>query len=157
MSDGPNYIATKQIPRVEVPENTITAVLVEVRAMRADVSLLVDDVRLLKDRVTLTERRLGDYEERATKNSIRAQSASQTDLEHARMLAEEETRRKALEVKVDTIEKKVDENTAETVKQTAIMERMENRAKAFFGNPIVRTLLAAAGTAAAAYFAGKGH
>lgn len=75
-----------------------------------DISLVANDVSVTKDRVALIETRVNVLEEARTKNSLRAATASQADLEHEAKLAkaaiELEAERKAREelaVKVDLV------------------------------------------------------
>jgi seryl-tRNA synthetase len=81
---GPQYIATKQIPRVEVPQNTLDAVLTEVRAMRAESA---DQFLEVNERFRKIEYRLDDVERRQTTNSTRVRGTSENDLKQDSAIA----------------------------------------------------------------------
>jgi DNA repair ATPase RecN len=140
--DGPQYIATKQIPRVQVPQNTLDAVLTEVRAMRTETSdrfdklettvdTLVEDGKIGNQRMTRLEVRMDTYEERSQKHSGGLTRGSEVDAKHDAAIAD-------LHTKVD--------------KLTNIAERLE----ALAGNPMVRKVAYALGGAILAYLASKG-
>ncbi len=157
MVDGPEYKDTKQIPKVEVPGNTLTAVLQEVRAMRADFDLVIGDVRGMKSDIRELQRWRGSEEERQTKHSGGIREISNVNLKQDSQLAQ-------LTTDLAEVKHQVVINTAETLalrvetrNQTAILDRIETAGKAFFSNPFVRTLLTAAGAAIATWLAGKGH
>jgi hypothetical protein len=114
--DGPQYIKTKQIPRVEVPGNTLDAVLSELRAMRSETSdrfdtlnatvdTLVEDGKSANKRITTIEVRFDEFVDRAAKNSMRAKQSSEIDLKHDAAIA-------MLHTKVDRVEEKTDAQTA---------------------------------------------
>lgn len=109
---GPDYRDTKEIPAVQVPANTLDAVLREMREMRveqrastqelkADIALVANDLSVVKERVRLTENRLNDHDERAKAQSERVRQPSTYDLEAQAALAAEREARERLEAKVD--------------------------------------------------------
>jgi hypothetical protein len=133
---GPQYIATKQIPKVEVPQNTLDAILSEVRAGREEsnqrfdklettVDTLLEDGKSANKRMTQIEVRMDMFEDRGTKHSSGVRHLSETDIA-------------MLHTKVDRL--------------TSIAERLDKVA----ANPMVRRVAYAVGSAILAYLATKG-
>ncbi len=153
--DGPLYIATKQIPRAEVPQNTLDAVLTELRAMRGEqqethgevklvktnLEVLTNHVDVLTNRVTLVERRQDGFDERGAKYSGGVRQLSETDARHDAAIAN-------VIIRVDNVEKKVDTVLEKTDAQTAMLKEAKEAAKALWKNPAAR---AAAGALWAAF------
>lgn len=115
---GPFYPPTKQIPKVEVPQNTLDAVLSEVRAMRVEtterfdkiettVDTLVEDGKVGNQRMTRLEFRMDQFDERGAKHSGGLVRASETDAKHDAAIA-------MLHTKVDRLNTALAENTATT-------------------------------------------
>jgi DNA repair ATPase RecN len=139
---GPQYIATKQIPKVEVPQNTLDAILSEVRAGREEsnqrfdklettVDTLLEDGKSANKRMTQIEVRMDMFEDRGTKHSSGVRHLSETDAKHDAAIA-------MLHTKVDRL--------------TSIAERLDKVA----ANPMVRRVAYAVGSAILAYLATKG-
>lgn len=97
---------------------------------------------MLVQRVTLTEKRLDSLEEDGRKRSLRVRATSDNDLKQDTALSE-------VLVKVDSLEKKVDENHAQTV---SLVSGFRDDVKTFFReNPILAAALVSAMTAFAGY------
>lgn len=153
---GPEYHDTKQIPRVEVPGNTLDAVLSEVRAMRveqqetahtlrADIQLVANDVSLVKQRVSLVERRQDDHEERAKNNSVRARSVTENDSKQDGAIA-------TLVADVSVLKTDVKSLRETQGTQLAILERLDKVA----ANPMVRRVAYAVGSAILVWLTARG-
>jgi hypothetical protein len=136
--DGPQNIPTKQLPRVDVSEDTLNSVLSEVRAARADIHLVSNDVTIVKDRVRLVEMRLDDHDSRAKRNSERAQGTSKVDM--------------AQDSAIATLLADVSSLKETQATQLAILTKLD----AVAANPMVRRVAYAIGAAILAYLASKG-
>jgi uncharacterized coiled-coil DUF342 family protein len=164
---GPKYIATKQIPKVEVQGNTLDAILREVRAMRTEngerfdkleatvdkvettVDTLVDDKREVRLELAGINKRIDRIEERADTSSLRARAESATNLEQDAELVKERAAREELAKKVDAVLEKTDA-------QTAMLARAENAAKKLWANPAVKALASALWLAFVYWLGSKG-
>lgn len=156
---GPQYISTKQIPKVEVPQNTLDAVLTEVRAMRAESA---DQFLEVNERFRKIEYRLDDVERRQTTNSVRARTTSENDLRHESLIAQTSTKVESLEksqlvqtAKLTGLEAMLASNNAQTA---ATKEMLTDFVKK---NPAIAqglvTLIGLAITAAITWLQAKGH
>lgn len=147
--DGPEYISTKQLPRVEVPVSQMDAVLLELRTLReeskaqsqelrADIHLVANDLTIVKDRVRVLERRQDESDDRARNQSERVRGESRTNEDQNGAIAK-------LVVDVEALAK-----VQET--QLAILTRLDSVA----ANPMVRRVAYVFGSAVLAYLASKG-
>lgn len=84
VKDGPDYKKTKSFPKVEVDENTLGAVLTEVRAMRLETA---DKFVVITTRMDQFEERLESIETRGNKHSDGTRQLSQTDAKHDAAIA----------------------------------------------------------------------
>lgn len=157
---GPQYIATKQIPRVEVPQNTLDAVLTEMRAMRVEQRASTQELTDKVDALTITvdtlqhdakdtrlrlgrmERELDEVKDRQTNASVRVKGESEVNLKQDAAIA-------MVITKVDRLEQKTDA-------QTAILEKLADGAKQVASNPKVQLLAGILWTALLGYLASKG-
>ncbi len=92
--EGPQYVATKQLPRVTVPQTTLDAVLAEVRAMRVENA---DSFVEVGTRLNKLEYRVDDLERRQSANSVRVKTTSENDLRQESLIAQTSTRVESLE------------------------------------------------------------
>jgi len=159
----PEQPKTKEIPRVDVPSNTVDAILVEMRAMRGDVQDVKGDVETLVGNWRSVSKWRGEMEEwrsevnaALSRNSQRAKEPSAHDLETAKALSEEVIARQALAKEVKILR-------VETNAQTQILKRVDEStvaivsgAKRFFGNPVVRVIASAIGGAFLTWLANHG-
>jgi len=157
--DGPHYPPTKQIPRVQVQQTTLDAVLSEVRAMRTEtterfdkiettVDTLVEDGKAANQRMTKIEIRLDTYEERGAKHSGGLTRASEVDAKHDAAIANLIT--------------EVADTKALVVAGNADTAELTREAKEFFKkNPAIAqgllTLIGLAITAAVTWLQARGH
>ena len=95
----PPQPTTKQLPKVEVPQDQMTVVIQELRAIRTDIGLVANDVSLVKERVRLVEVRVGSVEDQQKSNSIRARvdTESQVNLKQDAAIANVITRLDSVE------------------------------------------------------------
>jgi len=107
--DGPRYIATKKIPRVEVPGNTLDAVLHEMRALRAETANMFVEI---STRFTRVEDQLDAHEVRLNSGSIRARTESDVNLKQDSALSSLITRMDGVEAN----QRAAAEERAETAK-----------------------------------------
>lgn len=149
---GPDYRDTQQLPRVEVDESQLGAVLSEVRAMRAEgqetratvnslatnVEVLTKHVDTLTSRVILVERRQDEADGRATHHSGGLVRASETDAKHDAAIA--------------TLVTDVAELRKTQVTQLAILTRLDSVA----ANPMVRRIAYGVGLLVLAWLASHG-
>ncbi len=136
--DGPRYISTKQIPKVEVPGNTLDAVLSEVRAMRGDVEILVEDGRRTNQRLTRLEERFDELDGRVMRASSRVKSVSESDLSQEARLAETITWRTQADERLKAIEQKTDEQTRILVANTQLTDEIKSDLKSVLKHPAVQ-------------------
>lgn len=147
--EGPAYPPTTRLPRVEVPQNTLDAVLTEVRAMRADVHLVANDVTIIKERVRIVEMRVDDIEDRGTKHSGGIAKTSDHNLEQDAAIA-------SVIVRVDNVEKKVDTVLEKTDAQTVMLTEAKDAAKKLWANPAAKALASALWMALIYWLGSKG-
>ncbi len=132
---GPFYPPTTRLPKVEVPQGTLDAVLTEVRAMRSEtndrldslegaVASLVNDKMTTNQRLNILDTRINDMDTRAASNSIRAKSTSEMDMRQDAAIS-------MLITKVDRVETKTDA-------QTAMLTEAKDAAKRLWSNPAVK-------------------
>lgn len=149
MSDdkaGPQYVPTKQIPKVEVPQNTLDAVLSEVRSMRdeqkglvVNVEVLTKHVDTLTSRVILVERRQDDQDTRGTKHSGGLVRASQADAQHDAAIAGIVTTQGEHTLKLSKLDAGLAANTTATL---AMKTALVDEVKGFFkSHPLVSQAL----------------
>jgi hypothetical protein len=153
MSDekkGPEYFSTKQIPKVEVPQNQVSEILTILRGVTGKVDTIADGQVELTTRVSRIEDELEQVKQRQNNSSMRAKSSTDADLAHDAALAAQASRQLELEKnaeatlrRVSTVETKVDKLDAgvalvvtKTAEQTAILERLDKIA----ANPLVRRI-----------------
>jgi uncharacterized coiled-coil protein SlyX len=116
---GPDYPPTKQIPKVSVPQNTLDAVLSEVRAMRLETAdkfvemstrMSKMEARLddeMSSRLSKMEARIDAFDERGAKHSGGVRQLSETDAKHDAAIA-------LLHTKVDRLDTALAANNADT-------------------------------------------
>lgn len=122
---GPDYFATKQIPKVEVPQTTLDAVLSEVRAMRSETAerfeTQANATFELGQKVADVVSRVEYLEESKKATSIKVRGISENDLTQESKIAERIIKETAFENRLDRYEKKVDTIEKKTDAQTTIL------------------------------------
>jgi hypothetical protein len=127
---------TLEIPAVQVPANTLDAVLTEMRAMRiesrdanqelrADIQLISSDLQIVKGRVSLVESRLNEQDDRGAKHSGGLTRESRVNEEQSAAIASVIVKQDETAVKVDALSADV---TALTVKVDAIANKPDTAA-----------------------------
>lgn len=163
---GPLYIKTKEIPKVEVPQNSIDAVLAEMRAMRsetkgelselkADVRLVGGEVGTLNGRVGLLESRMVAVEDRQNVGSLRVRTTSENDLRQDATIGLIKSDVAAVKKDVEALTKAVAQNNAWT-KELVIAGQGFAKAHPQLVNALL-TFIGTALGAATMWLAGKGH
>lgn len=145
---GPDYFSTKQIPKVEVPQNTLDAVLSEVRAMRAEtterLTTQANAIGELGERIVKVEGRIDTLEGARTANSMKVRGISENDLAQESKIAERIIKETAFENRLDRYEKKVDTIEKKTDAQTNIMGDLKDlieEVKALLKSPVVKLVV----------------
>jgi hypothetical protein len=137
---GPDYISTKQLPKVEVPQSTLDAILTEVRQSRTDNA---DKFVEVSTRLDQMNSRIGELEQRpiVVSGSLRAKvdNESQTNMVQDAAIA-------TLVTDVASLKE-----TQQT--QLTILTRLD----AVAANPMVRKVAYAIGGAILAWLAGTGR
>lgn len=135
----PPQPTTKPLPKVEVPQNQLDALLLEVRISREEQAATREELRAMRSELQATI-------ERTAKHSDGVRQLSQTNETQDETIT-------GLALDLQTVKSDVNELKASQTTQLEILRRLDKIA----ANPIVRRVAYAAGVGLLAWFKWKGY
>ena len=128
--DMPPQPKTLELPKADAVEIALRSIQVDLRDFRSTQDALLNEVRNFGTRLSAVEQSQTEFTAWRSRTSDRVREVTGSDHEQEAKLAEEISARKAVEQRLDAIEKKTDA-------QTAILEKLEkvvsNPAAKFIG------------------------